>query len=189
MRIAPSQANGKVRAHAVVCAERHTAGREIKARHIAGTVDIGELAKPGHPDAPAVVGSGLHHRRAALAFWPGWSRKALGKVRPSAVNRKAARAESTAPLGRITNVFHAAPQIDALNICQGNTNIENCRQLLGRNQFQITTDFGKWLRVEEDDQPRCTRITHGPVKGSTYRYGVGVAGNLSERPLRPFELD
>src|SRR5262245_60232350 len=110
MRIAPSQAKGKVRAHAVVCAEGHTAGREIKARRIAGAVDIGELAKPGHPDAPAVIGSGLHHRRAALAFWPGRSRKALSEVRPSAVNRKAARAEPTASR---TNVFHAAPQIDA----------------------------------------------------------------------------
>src|SRR6516162_5160240 len=113
MRIAPSQANGKVRGHAVVCAEGHTAGREIKARHIAGAVDIGELTKAGHEHAPAVLRRGLHHRRAALAFWAGWSRKARTEIRHSAVNRKTSRAE---PAAARTNVLHASLQIYTLNI-------------------------------------------------------------------------
>ena len=150
------------------------------------SIDVGELTKPGHEDAPAVLRRGLHHRRAALAFWPGRSRKALTEVRHSAVNRKTSRAEPAAPR---TNVLHASLQVDGLNICQGNTDIENRGQLLGRNQFQIGTEFGKWLRVEELNQPCCARIAHGAVEGFGYRQGVGVAGNFSERPLRPFELD
>ena len=130
--------------------ERHPSRVEVIAGCIGGTIDVGELAYTRGEDAPAVHRRGLHHTRATLAFWPGRSRKALTEVRHSAVNRKTSRAEPGAPR---TNVLHASLQVDALNICQGNTDIKHRRQLLGRNQFQITTNFGKWLRVEEANQP------------------------------------
>src|SRR5206468_2593218 len=186
MRIAAGQADRKIRADAIIDTEGQTSGREIKATRIAGAVDIGELAKPCHEDAPAVLRRGLHHRRAALAFWPGRSRKALTEVRHSAVNRKTSRAEPAAPR---TNVLHASLQIYTLNICQGNTDIKHRGQLLGRNQFQLGTEFGKWLRVEKLNQPCCARIAHGAIEGFGYCQGVWVAGNLSERTLRAFELD
>src|SRR5947199_10850041 len=122
MRIAAGQADRKVRGHAIVDAEGQTSGGEIIPRHYASVIDAGELTKPRHEDAPAVLRRGLHHRRAALAFWPGRSRKALTEVRHSAVKRKASRAEPAAPC---TNVVHTSLQIDGLNICEGNTDIEN----------------------------------------------------------------
>src|SRR6266446_3086890 len=122
MRIAPSQAYRKVRGHAIVDAEGQTSGGEIIPRRYAGVIDACELTKPRHEDAPAVLRRGLHHRRAALAFWPGRSRKALTEVRHSAVNRETSRAESSAARA---DVVHTPLQIDGLNICKGDTGIEN----------------------------------------------------------------
>src|SRR4030095_15221892 len=127
MRIAPSQADRKVRGHPIIDAEGQTSGGEIIPRHYAGVIDTCELTKPRHEDAPAVLRRGLHHRRAALAFWPGRSRKARSDVRRSAVNRETSRAEAGAPR---TNVLHTSPQIYTLNICQGNTDVEHRGQLL-----------------------------------------------------------
>src|SRR6266481_9342385 len=120
MRIAPSQADRKVRGHPIIDAEGQTSGGEIIPRHYASVIDACELTKPGHEHAPAVLRRGLHHRRAALAFWPGRSRKARTEVRHSAVNRKTFRAE---PAASRADVVHPPLQIDSLNICQGNTDI------------------------------------------------------------------
>src|SRR5437867_1814607 len=111
MRIAPSQADRKVRGHPIIDAEGQTSGGEIIPRRYAGVIDACELTKPGHEDAPPVLRRGLHHRRAALAFWPGRPRKTRAEVRHSAVNRKTFRAEPAAPR---TNVLHASPQVDVL---------------------------------------------------------------------------
>src|SRR6478735_9919052 len=146
MRIAAGQADREVRGHAIVDAEGQTSGGEVIPWRYAGIIDACELTKPRREDAPAVFRRGLHHRRAALAFWPGRSRKALTEVRHSAVNRKTSRAEPAAPR---TNVVHASLQVYSLNICQGNTDIKHCGQLLGRNQFQVATAFGNWQRVEK----------------------------------------
>src|SRR5436190_21806367 len=96
MRIAPSQPDRKVRGDAIVGAEGQASGGEIIPRHDAGVIDACELTKPRHEDAPAVLRRGLHHRRAALAFWPGRSRKALTEVRHSPVNRETSRAKTGA---------------------------------------------------------------------------------------------
>src|SRR5215831_2958986 len=107
MRIAPGQAYRKVRRHAIIDAEGQPSGGEIIPRRCAGAIDGCELTNPRHEDAPAVLRCGLHHRRAALAFWAGRSRKARTEVRHSAVNRETSRAEPAAPS---TNVLHASPQ-------------------------------------------------------------------------------
>src|SRR6266446_1712960 len=167
MRIAPGQADRKVRGHAIVDAEGKTSGGEIIPRRYARVIDACELTKPRHEHAPAVLRRGLHHRRAALAFWPGRSRKARTEFRHSAVNRETSRAEPAAPR---TNVLHASLQIDGLNICQGNTDIKHRGQLNGRNRLQtMITEFGKWHRVEKRNQRRRARIAHGAVEGFGYR--------------------
>src|SRR5437762_12438535 len=75
MRIAPSQADRKIRGHAIINAQHETSGGEIVPRRYAGAIDACELTKARHEDAPAVLRPGLHDRRPALAFWPGRSRK------------------------------------------------------------------------------------------------------------------
>src|SRR6266446_10685348 len=126
MRIAPGQADRKVRGHAIVDAEGQTSGGEIIPRRYARVIDTCELTKPRHEHAPAVLRRGLHHRRAALAFWPGRSREARTEVRRAAVNRETSRAEASAARA---DVVHPPLQIHGLNICKGDTDIENRGQL------------------------------------------------------------
>ena len=96
----------------------------------AGVIDFGKLTNPRHEEAPAILGYGLHHRRAALAFWPRRSSKARTEFTNAGVDRKTRRAGAAAAS---PNSLHTPRQIVTLNICLGEAESENRGQLLGRN--------------------------------------------------------
>src|SRR6266704_3686651 len=96
MRIPTSQADCKMRGHAIIGAENYTSGGEIIPIRYAGVIDFGKLTNPRHEDAPAILGCGLYHRRAALAFWPRRSSKAHIEFTNAGVDRKTRRAEAAA---------------------------------------------------------------------------------------------
>ena len=95
----------------------------------AGVIDFGKLTNPRHEEAPAILGCGLNHRRAALAFWPRRSSKAHTEFTNAGVDRKTRRAGAAAS----PNSQHTPRQIVSLNICLGETESENRGELFGRN--------------------------------------------------------
>src|SRR6478672_7737651 len=113
MRIAPGQPDRKVRGHAIIDAKGQPSRGEIIPRHYTGVIDARKLTKPRHEHAPAVLRRGLHHRRAALAFWAGRSRKPHTEVMPSRIDRKTCGTKAGAAH---TNIVHAPRQIGGLNI-------------------------------------------------------------------------
>src|SRR6266487_6809018 len=108
----------------------------------AGVIDFGKLTNPRHEEAPAILGCGLHHRRAALAFWPRRSSKAHTEFRNAGVDRKTCRTEGAAAS---LNTLHAPLQIATLNICLGEAESENRGELLGRNP--ITQEIAELILV------------------------------------------
>src|SRR5438094_8103835 len=95
----------------------------------AGVIDFGKLTNPRHEEAPAILGCGLNHRRAALAFWPRRSSKAHTGFTKAGVDRKTCRAGAAAA----PNALQTPLQIVTLDICSGKAESKNRGKFLGRN--------------------------------------------------------
>ena len=98
----------------------------------AGVIDFSKLTNPRREEAPAILGYGFHHRRAALAFRPRRSQQGpdcansptpVLIVKPLALNPLLPARISSIRRSRLT-----------LNICLGKAETKNRGKLLGRNR-------------------------------------------------------
>src|SRR6266567_7649483 len=96
MRVAAHHANSEVRGKTIVYTEGYAPGREIKPARVVSTVDVSEFTNSRDKYAPPVFRCRLHYRRAALAFWSAWPRKAQIKVMSPRIDRETRRAEAGA---------------------------------------------------------------------------------------------